>query len=272
MTNKKRRKFLGAFLAPMLGAALAIAGCSGSFHDDFFNGDSGVFYAADQSVGNGVGRNYVELKNGIPVRLGMELTPAALAGLPVVAPDQLVTPYLAPFPSKVHGTPFTNVVLGYASSHPATSEPAHFHVLFLIRNFQPTSPPFTLELAPPLIVEVPLGLVRVTDAANPFGVIVPGAGTIYDDPTQPVGLPAATTLGQNLFYFGAHLNGVGLGPTIAFLQSKQSETKVIKQPEFYPKDGFYPHKWTVRFDAVRQTHIIELIDFQRATKFLPPGN
>ncbi len=266
----KRGGLAACVALPVLGVAAALAGCSGGFNNNLVNGTTGVFFGADQPVGKGVARDFVDINNGIPQRLGIEFTSAALTGLPAVGPDVLATPYLAPLPADNHGNPFTNVVVAYASSHAATAEPAHFHCVFLIRNYQPTAPPFDLELAVPLVVEVPPDHVRVTDAANPIGVIVPGIGTLYDDPNVPVGLAPATSLGENIFYFGGHLNAISIGPTITQLASKATVTGEIKQPEFYPKDGFYPTQWRVFFDGVRGTHVVQMTNFVRARKFLPP--
>lgn len=269
--NQMRRRALGLCAAPLALAALTLVGCSGGFNDNLFNGDTGTFFSADQPVGNGIGRNYIQLNNGIPVRIGMEFTKAALTGLPAVAPDALATPYTSPLPSKTHGTPLSSATVFYSASRTAVADPPYFHVAFLLRNLQTTSPPYNLELAPPLLVEVPEGIDRITDAANAFGVPVPGAGAIYDDLTQPAGLPSATRLGQYFLYFSGHLNGFSLGVSLSELNGKQSATHAIKQPTFYPEDGYYPHSWTVRFDATRNTHVVELTDFKRADKVIQPG-
>ena len=263
---------LSLLALPLLAGAMMLGGCSGSFNDNLVNGDSGVFFSADQPVGNGVARSFVDLNNGIPVRLGMEFTAAALTGLPAVAPDEVAAPFLAPLPSKTHGTPFTNVVLAYAASHPATNEPEHFHLAFFIRALLVTVPPFPNEVAAVDSKEVPKDHVRVVNPANPAGVIIPGGGVFYDDTTVPSNFPPAATLGQNYIFLDGHMNGITVGPTIDFMKSKQSFSANIKQPEVHPRNGFYPTTWKVSFDAARNVHVIELTNFKRAAKLVPPGS
>ena len=69
------------------------------------------------------------------------------------------------------------------------------------------------------------------------------------------------------------MNGIGLGATNDFL-AKQEQGKepalseVIKQPQVYPKPGYYPHKWSCSYDPSRQVHVFALQDFQQATNVL----
>ncbi len=267
---------IGAF--GLLGGLTAwmLAGCSGSFHNNFINGDSGVFLSAEQPMGNGTAHDFVELTNGIPVRLGVEFTPQALTGLPNLPHDDTSNAsrvFVAPLPSKTHGTPLKSTIVFYSSGHDvpnvSQTEPAHLHATFLIRPFQDTVPPFFAETTAVAANEVPQDHVRVASFFQPGGILVPGIGVLYDDPREPANLPPLQTLGQSYLFFGGHMNAITLGPTLDALKSKQTLTQAIKQPEFYPVDGFYPTKWTVRFDATRNVHVIELTNFRRAAHFVP---
>lgn len=270
--NDLRRRFLGACLASaMVPIAVGLSGCSGSFNNNLVNGDTGTFYGAEQPTGNGNSRTFVRLKNGIPLSLGMEFDAAALNGLPTTPDSTLVVPFIGPLPSKTHGTPFTNVFLAYLTSHPATNEPPHFHLAILIRPALATAEPFPHERAPVAANEIPTDYQRATNAANPNGIVVPGGGVIYDDPTEPVGQPAATSLGQNYLFLDGHMNGEVIGPTIAQMKSKRTIVERIKQPKLYPRDGFYPTTWTVSYDPVRNTHLLALTDFKRADRVVAPG-
>jgi hypothetical protein len=273
--NKVRRKILGArfaaALAPIVLLAVTLAGCGGGFNNNFYNGDTGLFYGAFQPLGAGNGRTFIELNNGIPVRLGLEFSPDALTFLPNTDPDQVIPFLFSPLPNKTHGTPLTNVLVGYVSNHPATAEPAHFHLVLLIRPLQITTAPFTHERTPVASGEVPEGHILLKDAANPTGVVVPGGGVIYDDPNEPAGKPPETTLGQNYMFFDGHMNGLILGETATFFRRKQSFSKVIKQPQIYPREGYYPTKWGVRYDAANDRHVIEATDFRIAHRVVTPG-
>ena len=276
-TSKKPLQVLAALSALTATGALAtLSGCGGAnLGNEFYNADTGTFYSADQPLGNGVARNFIDLRNGIPLRLGIEITPAALNNLPNVPEDVPAAPFISPLPPNTNATPLTGNVLVYSSGHEppntATPEPAHFHLTFLIRSLLQTTPPFALELAPIAANELPQGTVRVVDELNPQGVIVAGVGVSVDDPTQPSNRPPLTTLGQNFFFFDGHLNAYALGPTIDFLRSKQALKEAIKQPPVYPREGYYPYAWSVRYDAVRNVHVIELTDFRLAEKVVAPG-
>lgn len=257
-------------------AGIGLAGCGGGGgRNETLNADSGTFYSADQPMGNGVARSFIELDNGLPVRQGMEFVPAALVNLPDVAEDIPAVAFIGPFPSKTHGTAFTNVVNVYSSGHQppntAAPEPAHLHVTILIRPPLQTTAPFTLEKQAVVPAEVPAGHVRVVDAVNPEGVIVSGVGVSYDDPKEPANRPPLTTIGQNYFFLQGHMNAIALGPTLPFLKSKATLDQAIKQPQIYPREGYYPRRWKVRFDTNRQVHIIELTDFKKATRVAVPG-
>ncbi len=276
-TSQKPLQVLAALtLITATGALATLSGCGGAnLGNEYYNADSGIFYSADQPLGNGFARNVIELRNGIPLRLGIEITPAALNNLPDVPEDQAAAPFISPLPPKTHATPLTSDVLVYSSGHEppntATPEPAHFHLTFIIRPLLQTSPPYTLELKPIAANEMPQGTVRVVDELNPQGVVVPGIGVSVDDPAQPSNRPPLTTLGQNFFFFDGHLNAYALGPTIDFLRSKQVLKEAIKQPQVYPRGGYYPYSWSVRFDSVRNVHVIELTDFRLAQNVVPPG-
>jgi len=272
--NKVRRKISGvrcaAALTPLVLLA-ALAGCSGSFNNNFYNGDSGLFYGAFQPLGAGTARSFVDLNNGIPVRFGLQFTPASLDFLPDTGADEVIPFLFGPMPNKNHGNAFTNVIMGYSGGHPATAEPKHFHLVLLIRAPQFTEAPFPHERAPVAPDEVPQDHVRMKNAANPNGLVIQGAGVLYDDPSQPAGKPPATTTGQNYVFFDGHMNGLVLGATVPFLASKQTSSGTIKQPQVYPREGYYPTKWRVSYDATNDLHVIEATDFKIAGRIVPPG-
>src|SRR5205823_14359624 len=100
-----------------------------------------------------------------------------------------------------------------------------------------------------------------------------GLGTADEDPIQPQLQPGWDSTGQNYFFYNGHMNGIGLGATNAFLLRQQAgrepaRSDVIKQPQVYPKPGYYPHRYTVRYDAGRKVNVFALEDFQQATQVL----
>ena len=245
--------------------SLALAGCGGS-GDDLSTFTQSVFGQA-VPIGNGTGRSFVTRNAaGNPTEVGFELTETALKGLPLAPADE-VQQFFVPMPAEAAGaTPYLTIVAAYSSGHvPPHSgveavEPAHFHPVFLMNPpVPPQNPP--LEDLPVAAEEIPEGHVKV-------GQVVPVLGSNYDDPTVPAGYPEKATLGQNVFFHSGHMNGMHVGESVEFLASRATRTGVIKQPQVYPKAGFYPHRWTVYFDATRQTHVFLLSDFRPATRTL----
>lgn len=197
--------------------------------------------------------------------VGFELTEAALAGH-VLAPADEATQFFVPLPAEASATPYVALAIAYSSGHvPPHSEveavePAHFHTVFLMNPpGAPQDPP--VEDAPVDPSEIPQDHVRV-------GQVVPVLGSNYDDPTLPLGYPPKATLGQNVFYYNGHMNGMHIGEAVEFLANKLSRSGVIKQPQVFPKPGQYPRRWRVYFDANRNTHVFLLEEFQTALQTL----
>lgn len=223
-------------------------------------------YGPDIPIGNGVGRSVVVLDEaGVPTGVGLELTPAALAGHVMDRAD-ITTQFFVPLPPQASGTPYVTAVLAHSSGHvpPASGvealEPAHFHAVFLMNPPRPPQNP-PVEDLPVAASEIPQDHVRV-------GEIVPVLGSNYDDPSVPVGYPAKATLGQNVFFSNGHMNAMHVGESVEFLAGKLTRSGVIKQPQVFPKPGLYPNQWSVHFDAQRQTHVFMLTNFQRAQQTL----
>ncbi len=262
------RPLQGASLLLVTGAsAVLLSSCSGgaASKNGFLNQNTGLYTSADQTVGNGIAHTFVELKNGIPIREGVELSSAALDGLP----NPMSPAFLAPTPSVTNGSPFTNVILTYLPSSSA-SQPAQFQLSSLIRSA--TVATDDISRAPVASGEIPAGYIRSTSTGQPTGNVISGGGVIYDDPRVPAGLPADTTQGQQYLYYAGHLNGILLGPTIDQLKSKATISTPITQLPVYPRDGYYPTQWEVTYDTSRQVHVVEMTHFIRAPKFLPPGS
>jgi hypothetical protein len=252
-------------LAASLGSLLA--GCGGSSNGENLPIPGQTTFGQAVPIGNGTGRGFVTVTaNNIPTEVGFELTESALQGLPLAPADETIQ-YFVPLPAEASATPYVTIVAAYSTGHvPPHSgveavEPAHFHPVFLMNPpVPPQDPP--LEDLPVAPNEIPEDHVKV-------GQVVPVLGSNYDDPSVPVGYPEKATLGQNVFFHSGHMNGMHLGETVEFLAGKGTRGGVIKQPQVYPKPGYYPHRWSVRFDTERNTHVFVLEDFRPATQVLP---
>lgn len=241
--------------------------------------ETGTFYGADTVPFRGtngtdviLGRSFVTLNNGDPVSVGFELSRAGREEQPPTAiTDEGPNVYFVALPPEAAATCFKQVAVFYFTGHPIDqyrpqSEPPHFHTVFLINAPQQPGADFTNETVYPTANEVPPGVERgVPDT------VVPGVGVSYDDPINPAGQPARITIGQNFLYYNGHMNGmvVGTNRDVAFdsppghylRDPNQLETRVIPQPAIYPRPGWYPGRWTIRYDTAKKVNIFEMTDF-----------
>jgi hypothetical protein len=258
MNVRKKSSLLSlTIVGASLASAIGLTGCGGGNSGGIVNSTRTVLAAQDVAVGNGRARGFITLRGQTPVSLGFTLTPEALTGLPAGSDPAQFLVSLPPEASQY--TPFT--LIGVAYFNASTSEglgnvPAHFSPLILINPpGEYDGPNFAKELAPVAPAELAKDHVYV----NQF---VPGLGASYDDPAQPQRKPNWNSTGQNYFYYNGHMNGYGLGATIPFLQSKQTRTDTIKQPELYPKPGYYAYRHTVSFNASTNLYTVEISDFR----------
>ncbi|BCM88632.1 hypothetical protein IAD21_00473 [Abditibacteriota bacterium] len=254
----KKKPYLPYVMAATMavGSAGYLAGCSGG-SGGIVNPLRTVQAAQTTPIGNGVGRGFVTLRGTVPVSLGFTLTPGALTGLPAgPAPAQFL---VALPPEASQYTPFQLIGIAYftASTPPGLGNvPAHFSPLILINQPQAADPPnFERELAPVAPAELAKDHVYVDQ-------FVPGLGASYDDPAQPQRKPNWNSTGQNYFYYDGHMNGYGLGATIPFLESKATRTDAIKQPQLYPKPGYYAFRHSVSYNSTTNLYTVELTDFR----------
>jgi len=193
----------------------------------------------------------------------MEISSAALTALPRL-PFGAAQATFGALPPESSATPFAAIAIGYFPAGHAPvgiGDKPHFHPIFLLMPPQQPDPPnFPKELAPVAPDEVPADNVNLGDFA-------PGIGVAYQDPATPQAQPGWDTVGQNYFFYNGHMSGISLGATNAYLlrlEAGQDTARgdVIKQPQVYPKPGFYPNRYMVAYDDTRKMYIFELSDFQ----------
>src|SRR5581483_4171355 len=238
-----RREFLG-LAGTALGASL-LAGCGSG--GSFGLPPGGTYFAGSVAVGNGVGTVFVTLDNAAkPAALGVRLTAAALTNLP-----NTDTEYILALPPQAAGSGFDHVGLDWnPQGHPPPGvyDVPHFDVHFYQisqaqRNaITAVGADRDIALLAPPASAIPTDYVPTTDPA-------PTQGTHWIDPTAPEfhGQPFTVT-----FIYGFY-NGqmVFVEPMVtkAFLDSRASFTAAVKQPATYPRPGYYPTQYSVRYDA-----------------------
>jgi len=67
---------------------------------------------------------------------------------------------------------------------------------------------------------------------------------------------------MNGMVVGTNLDKAFDSPAGKYLRDpNQLETGVIPQPAIYPRTGWYPGRWTIRYDASRKVNVFEMTDF-----------
>ena len=265
-----------------LAAAVALGGCGGGQTNNApipplpNSKDTGTFFSKDDDVLVGTGtlvhvaRSYVTLDHGVPKAIGMLWFASAVKDLPLPAKFGIPDAYGVNLPPESVYTPFSFIAVGYFSGHnprPAGGIP-HIHPIFgMGPPQQPDSPGNANENKPIAAAELPQDSAPLDDVAG-------GIGRAVQDPGQPQAKAGWDTTGQNYFYYGGHMNAIALGATNHFMLLQEqgaagTRTDVIKQPQVYPRPGYYPHRYTMSYDPVQRAHIFEMEDFQKATNVLP---
>ncbi|BCM88631.1 hypothetical protein IAD21_00472 [Abditibacteriota bacterium] len=245
--------------------AVALAGCSGG--STVTTPQSITTYGADSTFGKGLMRSYVTTQNSVPLEVGVEITEAALASpadLPAPPAGQAaVEVQMAQPPIESSVTPFLSTTMFYSPGHPPESqEVPHLHPTWFTVNDQtrfqilPNNP---ASFTPPAAGELPTGFISPPDPVFSF---IPTIGNIYFDPTE-AGYnenPFTTALSEYRF-FNTHIACIALGTPNTYLLSKQSLKRPIGIPSKYPKSGYFPTTYSIRYNSSRKTYIMALGDF-----------
>ena len=257
-----------------------------TFYSDYNN----VLVGASNLVNVARGFVTLEQNRNVPVAVGIELTAKAVSDLP--KPPNFNNPqiYGINLPAESVYTPFSYAAISYWSAHSprGIGDVPHFHPLFGINPPQlptaacgsiPNAGNCPAEAAPVAAPEVPRDYISGAQVPEGGVVVAPGIGLAYEDVVlpQPQLEHGWNTIGQNYFFYGGHMNGVGLGATNDYLRKQQqgiappvpTAVKMMKQPQVYPKRGYYPRHHDVRYDAQRKVHIFILSDFREAQNVAP---
>lgn len=214
-------------------------------------------YGAPAQVGNGTARTYIEMKDGAPIEVGVALSEGVMEGLPQAShhggdPHLDMKVYTLAMPAG-NKTPYKFVDLGW---NPAGHEPPgiydipHFDFHFysvaesVRTSIDPADAAFeTKANRLPAATEIPAGYIL------PAPVAIPQMGVHWVDPTSPElnGQTFTTT-----FIYGTWDGQLIFGEpmiTRAFLMSKPDFSAPVAQPQQYAQPGYYPTKYTIRYDA-----------------------
>lgn len=221
------------------------------------------FYYGDAvAVGNGTARSFISLNPaGRPMELGIEMTDAALEGLPQGEEDH--PEFVLPLPQQALGvTPIKHLVINWnPHGHPLEGiyTVPHFDFHF-----------YTITNAERLAINIdPFIGIPPADGYLPEGYVaagpVPQMGMHWADPTSPEfnGQPFTYT-----FIYGSYNGAVTFTEpmiTMDIMQSGEAYNKLnIPQPLYYNVPGsYYAKHYNIYMNATTQNHYVTLSEFQK---------
>lgn len=202
------------------------------------------------AVGNGTARVYVLERGATPASIGVELSSAALSGLP----DTLAM-WQLPLPSGVSVPPWDHVMLNWnPQGHPPPQ-------VYTVPHFD-----FHFYTIP---VDAQMAIAGGPDTETVASQYVPQDYASQVQSVPAMGVHWADTLAaeyhghpfDRTFIYGFYKKQmVFVEPmvTLAYLQSHPSASMTVKQPAAYQVSGSYPRNYDVQWDASRQTVRVSL--------------
>jgi hypothetical protein len=243
-------------LTALSGAAQACDTCESKYKPGTYTGDM-------QRIGNGVAYSWVTLnEKGKPSSIGMTLTESALEGLPEKGLNGMPSHgFDLMLPKQAEKTAFNHILFEWnPQGHVPRGvyDKPHFDIHF-----------YTIPVEARMKItaqgaDIAKTAKTVPAAYAPKGYIyakgteVPMMGGHWVDPTAPElnGQPFTNT-----FLYGSYDGKmIFFEPmlTKAWMETKPDYALDIKVPASYLKSGFYPTKYTVRYDATRHEYTVAL--------------
>jgi len=218
-------------------------------------------------MGNGTVRSWVKLdKFGKPSSIGVTFSETALSGLPTEMPagmpeGMVAMEHVLALPKEAAPAGFDHISIDWApKGHLPIGiyDVPHFDVHFYLVNqntlgkITATGKDLTISDKKPAVTHIPAGYIM------PPGTAVPRMGSHAVDTATP-------ELSGNAFahtfiygYYNGQMNFVEPMVSKAFLESKQNFSGPVKIPAAYPKRGYYPTSYSIKFDEVRREYTISI--------------
>ena len=255
----RRKSILGLFLVLMMAFSLMPASVFGT--DDNLK----TYYGKPQAFGDGAVVTYVTVdRSRVPVALGIEIPAKSLGSLPASAQELIFE-----FPNEASSTPFRFMDLGWnPQGHPpvGTYTVPHLDVHFYLQTLQERNsidpgPCEGLDCADykRAVRDVPAQYVP-QDYRN-VGAVAPRMGNHLIDPASGEFNHQPFT---RTFLYGAYDGKITFYEpmlSLHYLQSQPNEYLDLKLPAAYAQAGYYPTRYSVRYDAAKGVYRIALERF-----------
>ncbi|MFC7448449.1 DUF5602 domain-containing protein [Rhodococcus daqingensis] len=253
-----------ARLALAASVAVTLAGCGTAAGSD---DRGGTFFGPSHDLGRGTSKTYVNLDtDGNPTEVGLRISESALDGLPS-GPDARPQMLMLDLPDEASDTVFESVMLDW---NPNGHEPQilwgkpHFDMHFYLTDMaevhaiDPADPDFAAKAAR---LPDPKYIPRdyVTPPGPPAANAVPAMGLHWNDATDGL-IPGSFDFTEVL------LNGSWDGQftfiepmmTREWLLTRPTLREDLKLPQAYPKSGYSPTTYNVRFDDEAGEYVVAL--------------
>ncbi len=231
------------------------------------NNRAGTFVGATRPLGSGTVRSWVTLDGaGKPLAVGLTFSESALRSAPTELPrGQAAIDLNLVLPKEAAATPFNHIYFGW---NPKGHEPEnvytvphfdiHFYTITPEERERITAEGDDLAKCylKPSAEYVPQGYIL------PPGTAVPrmGAHWIDSNARELNGQPFTRT-----FIYGNYDGKlIFFEPMIAksLFETKMNLTEYIKTPQKYAKSGYYPTKYSMRYDAAKKEYTVALEGFE----------
>jgi hypothetical protein len=236
-----------------LGLIFATAACE----DNPAGPASRTSFGNFEPFGNGAARTFVTVDPaGTPTALGLRWSEAAMANLPMEMLDVVL-----PLPSDVAVPPFDHLTLGWMPmGHPPfgvyTVPHIDVHAYFISPASRGMISPADPQFGPKAGRPLPADLVPAGYTGSPGAV--PGMGAHWLNPLSPEfnGSDFDAT-----FQYGVWDGAiVFMEPLFArsFLDARSEASGTVAQPARWAREGFYPQRWSIEFDAEAREYVLTL--------------
>ena len=261
MINLKNysHRLLGTFLLLCL---LVMSGCE---LEDFIQPEKPravVHYGPATSLLGGTARTWVEMVNGKPVAIGVEMSEGVLQDLP----DEMEMSFLK-LPGQAHATGIKSVMVDW---NPMGHDPAgvytvpHFDFhFFKITEAQVRQIGAGIDEGAYKLVDRGVFPPIYTFGPEPFAV--PNMGVHWVDVTSPEFSPAGFgktfiygSLGERVHFFEPMI-------TLAYLKGMEANESVktpVPSLLKHEEPGYYPESYTIKHSAMKGTYSVALTDLR----------
>jgi hypothetical protein len=243
--------------------------CNKSWEDYFNPGgiSDHIYRGPIYKLGNGSVRSFFTVSpTGVPLKLGVEMTHAALDGLPTDPMDFQKNSLMISIPQKAKDfTAFNHIVMDWnPAGHPPEGVygKAHFDIHFYKMSLaaQRAIPPYNDETAALFDNHPPAGFIPTTFVPTPGGV--PQMGKHWVDTQAPEYNGGEFT---KTFIYGSFNGAVNFYESMVtheYLKSGAESSTAFAQPLYVAPDStYYPTKYEITMDNKKKTHTLALTDF-----------